>query len=104
MKLPEPVNQVLRSLGPATDWLRLARRRLAEFRGLCIVMEPQFKCPSIRLGSIYGGWWVRPERVRQDSIVYSFGIGRDITYDLGLIERFGVTVHAFDPTPICLNW
>jgi FkbM family methyltransferase len=38
------------------------------------------------------------------SIVYSFGIGNDITFDLGLIRRFGLIVHAFDPTPKCVDW
>ena len=30
-------------------------------------------------------------------MVYSFGVGQDISWDLAMIERFGVTVHAFDP-------
>lgn len=38
------------------------------------------------------------------SIVYSFGIGDNITWDLALIERFGCTVHGFDPTPTSVEW
>jgi FkbM family methyltransferase len=33
-----------------------------------------------------------------DSVVYSCGVGCDISFDVSLIERHGVRVHAFDPT------
>jgi len=39
-----------------------------------------------------------------DSIVYSFGIGRDVSFDLSLIDTFGMTVHGFDPTPRSRQW
>jgi FkbM family methyltransferase len=32
------------------------------------------------------------------------GVGEDISFDLALIERFGVHVHAFDPTPRVREW
>ena len=50
------------------------------------------------------GWAVWPDRVRQDSVVYSFGVGDRIGWDLAMIRRFGVTVHAFDPTPASMAW
>jgi FkbM family methyltransferase len=34
-----------------------------------------------------------------DSICYCVGCGEDISFDLGLIERFRCKVYAFDPTP-----
>ena len=46
-----------------------------------------------------GGWWFTPEGLTADSIVYSLGVGDDIDFDLSLIAKFGVQVHAFDPTP-----
>jgi FkbM family methyltransferase len=57
-----------------------------------------------RFGSDYGGWNVVTEQIRPDSIIYSFGVGQDASFDVGLIERFGVTVHAFDPTPGSIAW
>jgi FkbM family methyltransferase len=36
--------------------------------------------------------------------VYSFGVGEEISFDRELIHRFGVTVHAFDPTPRSIQW
>lgn len=61
-------------------------------------------CPMIRLGSEYGGWAINPTNLSKDSVVYSFGIGEDISFDLELIRKFGCTVHAFDPTPRSLEW
>ena len=46
-----------------------------------------------------GGWWFSPEGLTADSIVYSLGVGDDIDFDLSVIEKYGVEVHAFDPTP-----
>ena len=37
-------------------------------------------------------------------MVYSFGIGRDISFERDLIERYQLTVYAFDPTPLALAW
>jgi FkbM family methyltransferase len=47
---------------------------------------------------------VIPELIEPSSVVYSFGVGEDATWDLELIERFGVRVHAFDPTPRSVRW
>ena len=46
-----------------------------------------------------GGWWFAPQNLNADSIVYSLGVGDDIDFDLSVIEKYGVEVHAFDPTP-----
>lgn len=64
--------------------------------------QRQRRCES--LGSAYGGYSLDPLLVRPDSIVYSLGIGEDISFDLALIERFGVNIEAFDPTPKVQNW
>ena len=34
-----------------------------------------------------------------DWLCYCGGVGEDVTFDKGVIERFGLTIHAFDPTP-----
>jgi FkbM family methyltransferase len=53
----------------------------------------------IRLGSGYGGWWIPAGSVDANSVVYSAGVGEDVTFDLALIDRFGCHVWAMDPTP-----
>ena len=60
--------------------------------------------PSEHIGTECGGWNVIPEFTPSDAIVYSFGLGHDISFDLGLIQRFGCQVHGFDPTPRSLTW
>src|SRR5438128_785701 len=51
-----------------------------------------------------GGWFVNTEGLNKSSVVYSFGIGRDLTFELSLVRDFSCTVHAFDPTPAALEW
>lgn len=60
--------------------------------------------PLERLGSEYGGWWLDTRSLNADSVVYSFGVGDDASFDLALIQRWGMVVHAFDPTPRSLQW
>jgi len=45
----------------------------------------------------YGGWTIPGGLVRPSSICYCVGAGGDISFDLELIRRYGVTVRAFDP-------
>lgn len=55
-------------------------------------------------GTNYGGWAVDPSLISKEDIVYSFGVGKDISFDLDLIKHYHTRVHAFDPTPRCLDW
>lgn len=57
-----------------------------------------------RIGSEYGGYFLDSSLIVPNTVVYSLGVGEDISFDLALIERFGVTVHAFDPTPKVMKW
>jgi FkbM family methyltransferase len=47
---------------------------------------------------------VSPQGLAPESVLYSFGVGRDISFERAMIERYGLTVHAFDPTPLSLGW
>lgn len=49
-------------------------------------------------------WAYHPDGLSPSSVVYSFGVGQNIRLDLDLIHRFGLTVHAFDPTPKACAW
>ncbi len=46
-----------------------------------------------------GGWWFTPEGFNQETIVYSLGVGDEVDFDLSIIDKYGVEVFAFDPTP-----
>jgi FkbM family methyltransferase len=56
-------------------------------------------CNSIWLGSKYGGFYIFPNSLSENSIIYSFGIGDDISFDISLIKKFNCKIFAFDPTP-----
>jgi FkbM family methyltransferase len=89
----------VRSLkAPYKDW----RRRRALERG---GVRPDVAVPeAIALGERSGTWVFDPHGLGEHSVVYSGGVGDNIAWDLALIERFGVTVHAFDPTPRSVAW
>lgn len=57
-----------------------------------------------RLGSNYGGWFSPVFDLGSDAIVYSAGIGQDISFDRELIVRCGCTIHGFDPTPAAIGF
>jgi FkbM family methyltransferase len=57
-----------------------------------------------RIGSAYGGGWVVTGHLHPGSVVYSFGIGCDISFDEELIARTGCMVFGFDPTPKSALW
>lgn len=79
-------------------------RTFEVIRGKDVYAKPDTACKMERLGSAYGGWEIVPGQIKRDVIVYSFGVGEDATFDIALIEKFGVTVHAFDPTPRSIEW
>ncbi len=92
------------SLAALKTRLRPWRRRLRILLGRDLLVRPSLDCPRERHGSEHGGWWICPEGLGADSIVYSFGIGKDISFDSSIIERYGMRVEAFDPTPESLAW
>lgn len=60
-------------------------------------------CKSVWYGSRYGGFYINPEILNENSIVYSFGIGEDISFDTELIKKHSCNVFGFDPTPKSIN-
>lgn len=65
---------------------------------------PVVRVKWIRLGSDYGGWPVATTNLPSNPVVYSFGVGEDISFDLAVAARFAAVVHAFDPTPRSQKW
>lgn len=57
-----------------------------------------------RLGSDYGGWYIPTSELGPESVVYSAGIGGDVTFDKALIKLRGCSVHGFDPTPTAIEF
>jgi FkbM family methyltransferase len=69
-----------------------------------VYQRPQCAVSTHRFGNPGGRWSLAPEGMGPQSVVYAFGIGTEISFELALIDRFGLTVHAFDPTPLALHW
>jgi hypothetical protein len=65
-----------------------------------------FKCTYKWYGNNYGGFYVCPEMLQNSGgIVYSAGIGEDISFDKDIMDEFKYcVVFAFDPTPKSINW
>ena len=83
--------------------LPLVRRTANRLLGRRI-HDPEIKLKDRVFGTAYGGWSVDLTALKSSSIVYSFGVGEDISFDLALIEAIGCEVNAFDPTPIANQW
>jgi len=83
---------------------KLKVRLEIEWNSLCGVISQKSRYSTERLGSAYGGWIYCPGVLDENFIVYSAGIGEDITFDLGLIEKYHCEVFAFDPTPRSIEW
>lgn len=78
-------------------------------RRLKRLWRPPLHCPEGKfsyrvLGTEYGAWPVLDDSLDPESIVYCFGVGDDISFDLALINGFGCSIEAFDPTPRCISW
>jgi len=53
-----------------------------------------------RIGTkLYGAYTVPVDLLNSDMVCCSAGAGEDISFEIGLIHRFGMTIHLFDPTP-----
>lgn len=55
-------------------------------------------------GGKYSGFFLHPDLLNERSVVYSFGIGEDISFDEAVIDRFGCRIYGFDPTPKTIRW
>jgi FkbM family methyltransferase len=72
--------------------------------GKDLYLRRQARLPYRTLGSGFNAWTFHPSGLNERSVVYSFGVGLDISFDLALIENYGMPVYAFDPTPRSIEW
>jgi FkbM family methyltransferase len=89
----------------SSDSLRIKHGVLGDIRSAVLArLFPVFfplvrHSDLIRLGSGLGGWWVRSTALDRGSLCYCVGVGRDASFDLGLIAHFDCRVVSLDPTP-----
>jgi FkbM family methyltransferase len=82
----------------AKHWRRLKRslgRRWREWR-----LPRGFR----RLGTRYGGWWLYFPAVGEDPLLVDCGLGRDISFPVAFLERFGGRVIGVDPNPAAVEY
>lgn len=61
---------------------------------------PSARPDLIEVGTLnYGGYLLPASLLGPESVCYLAGTGEDISFDLGIIARFGCTVYALDPVP-----
>jgi FkbM family methyltransferase len=79
--------------------LRDLRYRL--FYGLLV----RRNCELVMLGdrSLGVQWTICPDGLGPKSIVYSGGVGTDISFERGLVQRFGCEIVLLDPSPVGLK-
>jgi FkbM family methyltransferase len=58
---------------------------------------------AVKVRNSSEGWWISPKHLNSN-IIFSFGLGEDISFDLGMIEKYNVTVYGFDPTPKSIRY
>ncbi len=64
----------------------------------------QVQRKRLTLGNRFAEWTFCPDELNEASVVYSFGVGEDISFDLQLMERFKLHIQAFDPSPESVDW
>lgn len=84
--------------------LKKLKQKLKILTGRISPVRIEVECKHEWYGNTYGGFYVHPDILSKDSIVYSFGIGKDISFDKAIIENHKCHLFAFDPTPKSVNW
>lgn len=64
----------------------------------------QVKCPRLTYGKRFADWTFCPDKLDENAVVYSFGVGEDISFELALMEHLKLHIHAFDPSPRSIDW
>lgn len=83
--------------------INLIRKFKYLIQGKYIIVN-QIKKDKQWIGNSYGGFYLTNNSINKDSIIYSIGIGEDVSFDLEIIEKYRCKVFAFDPTPKSVNW
>ena len=78
--------------------LRSVTRRFKRLGRACvgrdILVKRDLQCSCEVLGNVNAQFAISSDKLREQATIYSFGIGTDISFDLELIRKFGVQVHA----------
>ena len=68
------------------------------------LVKRDIKAAVERHGNEYGGWNILQKSLSPEAIVYSIGIGTDISFDQSVMNQYHCKIFAFDPTPQVIQW
>jgi len=83
---------------------RFVPRILGQMLGEELWVWKELRCPTAFCGSPRNGHAVNVDGWNADRVVYSFGVGKDLSFETDLITRTGCKVHVFDPDPDVESW
>jgi FkbM family methyltransferase len=84
--------------------LRKIKRFVLKATGKVNHLRKGVNCKHIWYGNTYGGFYVNPDLLNENSVIYSFGIGEDLSFDKAIIKKHHCHVYGFDPTPKAIQW
>ncbi len=80
------------------------KRFIRQIKGNSTHLQINVKCNHTWYGNTYGGFFLCPELLNESSIIYSFGIGEDMSFDNATSMNHNCHIFLFDPTPKSINW
>jgi FkbM family methyltransferase len=86
------------------DLIKKALRGRKVLVGRDFYQGRQVKCSHMTFGNRFAEWTFCPDPLHEQAVIYSFGVGEDISFDLELMEQFRLEIHAFDPSPRSITW
>lgn len=86
------------------DLLTKALRGRKVLTGRDFYQPRQVRCSRLSYGNRFADWTFCPDNIDEYSVIYSFGVGEDVSFDLKLMEHFKLEVHGFDPSPRSIEW
>ena len=102
-ELKKTLKMVLKPIG-VWGAIKAGRTMVNRITGKTPFYKADWECERSTLGDRYARFCVCPKYLSESSIIYSFGCGDNISFDLELIKRYKAAVFAFDPTPRSIDW
>ena len=78
----------------SSNFYKKSKRSIKFFAGL----EPKIKIKRNYDVMVVGDWGFLKDKINKNSVVYSFGVGDDVDFDLAIQNFSGCKVFCFDPT------
>lgn len=93
------------ALSPRQLLWRRFRNYVDGLTGRDLFFPIDVRCDREAHGKLSGGWFVCPSALPARPVIYSLGVGFDLSFDESILARHpAAELHAFDPTPACIEW